>query len=767
MSEKDQNFSRRAKGKKSTKKNTDKQNIEESNIEEKEIKEAEIPLEDLKGIKKYLRMLAPYTAKIGRFLRPVRRFWKKYNLTKITIIAILVMILATGSYLFYLAKTANVSILQKSIDAQTQIVDKNGDEAGLLYGSKGTTVKFDEISDNIKNAVVATEDRTFYKNHGVNLSRFTLAVVTLGRFGGGSTITQQLAKNAYLTQKQTIDRKAREFFLALEINKHYSKKEILAMYLNNAYFGNGVWGIEDASKKYFGVSASQVTVDEAATLAGMLKGPEIYNPLYQDGKYATARRDTVLQNMVSAGFLKQEEADSYASVNLASQVNDTYVSQSEAYKYPSYFNAVIAEAERKYGLSLQDIMNDGYKIYTTLDQNKQAGMQVTYDNAALFPQAADGTHAQSGSVAINPKTGGVEALVGNVTAEDHNSFLDFNYATQSRRSTGSVIKPLIAYTPAVQAGWAIDKILEDKPTTYEGNWQPQNYSGEYLGTVPMYQALANSYNIPAINTYKEITPEKGNDVGREFGLNLTESNDKNLSTVLGSGVETNPWEMAQAYAAFANEGVMNSAHLITKIVNAAGDTVATAKVTQKRVMTKEVADKMNAMMLGTFTNGSAWNAAPASYAMAGKTGTNNTTDQWVIGYTPDIAIALWIGFPSETNEQQQLQGSSEGQPSVIFRNIASYLLPYTPGTAFTAENAYAMHNIAPITPAWTAMRDQQDAIVYQEQSAQNSTGNMPTTESSSSESSNSNDGFDFQKTVDDAKNATKNIWDKITGFFGG
>ncbi|WP_347981551.1 PBP1A family penicillin-binding protein [Lactococcus petauri] len=761
MSEKDQNFSRRAKNKKSSKK------IENNNEEERELKEAEIPLEDLKGIKKYLRMMAPYTEKIRQFLRPVKRFWKKYNLTKITIIAILVMILAVGSYLFYLAKTANVSILQKSIDAQTQIVDKNGDEAGLLYGSKGSTVKFDAISDNIKNAVVATEDRTFYKNHGVNLSRFSLAVVTLGRFGGGSTITQQLAKNAYLTQKQTIDRKAREFFLALEINKHYSKQDILTMYLNNAYFGNGVWGIEDASKKYFGVSANAVTVDEAATLAGMLKGPEIYNPLYQDGKYATPRRDTVLQNMVSAGYLTQSEADSYASVDLASRVKDTYVSQSEAYKYPSYFNAVIAEAERKYGLSLQDIMNDGYKIYTTLDQNKQAGMQVTYDNAALFPQAADGTHAQSGSVAINPKTGGVEALVGNVTSEDHNSFLDFNYATQSKRSTGSVIKPLIAYLPAVQAGWPIDKVLEDKPTTYPGNWTPQNYSGEHLGTVPMYQALANSYNIPAINTYRDITPEKGNAVGREFGLNLNKKDENNtLSTVLGSGVETNPWEMAQAFATFANEGVMNSAHLITKIENAAGDTIATANVTQKRIMTKEVAEKMNSMMLGTFTNGSAWNAAPASYAMAGKTGTNNTTDQWVVGYTPDIAIALWIGFPNETNEQQQLEGSSEGQPSVIFRNIASYLLPYTDGTAFTAENAYAMHNIAPITPAWTALRDQQDAIVYQEQSAQNSSGNMPQTEDSSSDSSEKGSGFDFQKTVDDAKNATKDVWDKITGFFG-
>ncbi len=704
----------------------------------------------------------PAKTKFAKFMRPIKRFWKKYNLTKITIILVLLAVVATGSYLFYLAKTANVKVLQSSISAQTTIYDKEGEVAGNLYGQKGTPVKIDQISKNITEAVVATEDRTFYENHGVNLKRFTLAIVTLGRFGGGSTITQQLAKNAYLTQEQTIDRKAREFFLALEINKHYSKDEILDMYLNNSYFGNGVWGIQDAALKYFGVPASEVTVDEAASLAGMLKGPEIYNPLYEDGKYATDRRDTVLQNMVNAGYLKQNEADTYMKVDLQSQVQDNYNPEDSSYKYPSYYNAVISEAESKYGLSLQEIMNNGYKIYTGMDQNMQAGLQKTYADPSFFPQAADGTYAQSASVAIDPKTGAVNALVGNVNTEGSNSFTDFNYATMAKRSPGSVIKPLIVYAPAIEAGWAINKTVDDSPADYNG-WKPTDFDNQWRGQIPMYTALANSYNIPAINTYQEIGPKVGNALGREFGLKLTSKNDV-LPTALGAGVETNPWQIAQAYQAFANDGVMYDAHLITKIENAAGQVVKTANVTKKQVISKDTADKMTQMMLGTYTNGSAWNAAPKSYTLAGKTGTNEDQDQWVVGYTPDVVMALWVGYADGKNK---LTGSSEGQTSVIFRQEASYMLPYTKGTAFTVENPYAQAGVAAQQPYWTQQRQYQDDIVMQEQSEANTTGNTPESSSSdTSTSSSDSGGFDLGKTAKDIGDAAKNAWDKFTNLFG-
>lgn len=703
----------------------------------------------------------PAKTKLGKFMKPIKRFWKRYNLTKITIIFVLVAIVSTGSYLFYLAKTANVKVLQSSISAQTVIYDKDNNEAGNLYGQKGTPVKIDQISKNITNAVVATEDRTFYKNHGVNLKRFALAAVTLGRFGGGSTITQQLAKNAYLTQEQTIDRKAREFFLALEINKHYSKDEILDMYLNNSYFGNGVWGIQDAALKYFGVPASEVTVDEAASLAGMLKGPEIYNPLYEKGKYATDRRNTVLQNMVNAGYLEQSQADTFMKVDLQAQLQDNYQSKSSQYKYPSYYNAVISEAERKYGLTLQEIMNNGYKIYTGMDQNMQSGLQKTYSDPSFFPQASDGTYAQSASVAIDPKTGAVNALVGNVNTEGSNSFTDYNYATMSKRSPGSVIKPLIVYAPAIEAGWSIDKTVDDSPADYNG-WKPTDFDNQWRGQIPMYTALANSYNIPAINTYQAIGPKVGNALGREFGLDLSSKNDV-LPTALGAGVETNPWQIAQAYQVFANGGVMNDAHLITKIENAAGQVVKTAKVTKKRVISKDTADKMTQMMLGTYTNGSAWKASPKSYTLAGKTGTNEDQDQWVVGYTPDVVMALWVGY---ADGKYKLTGSSEGQTSVIFRQEASYMLPYTKGTAFTVENPYAEAGVAAQEPYWTQQRQYQDDIVDQEQAEAHTTGNTPESSSSSSSSSSDSGGLDLGKVGKDIGDAAKNAWDKVKGIFG-
>ena len=737
------NFSRR--NKKESKKNS----LKIPNLRPKKQKKLEEEIEK------------PAKTKFGKFMKPIKRFWKRYNLTKITIIFVLVAIVSTGSYLFYLAKTANVKVLQSSISAQTIIYDKDNNEAGNLYGQKGTPVKIDQISKNITNAVVATEDRTFYKNHGVNLKRFALAAVTLGRFGGGSTITQQLAKNAYLTQEQTIDRKAREFFLALEINKHYSKDEILDMYLNNSYFGNGVWGIQDAALKYFGVPASEVTVDEAASLAGMLKGPEIYNPLYEKGKYATDRRNTVLQNMVNAGYLEQSQADTFMKVDLQAQLQDNYQSKSSQYKYPSYYNAVISEAERKYGLTLQEIMNNGYKIYTGMDQNTQSGLQKTYSDPSFFPQASDGTYAQSASVAIDPKTGAVNALVGNVNTEGSNSFTDYNYATMSKRSPGSVIKPLIVYAPAIEAGWSIDKTVDDSPADYNG-WKPTDFDNQWRGQIPMYTALANSYNIPAINTYQAIGPKVGNALGREFGLDLSSKNDV-LPTALGAGVETNPWQIAQAYQVFANGGVMNDAHLITKIENAAGQVVKTAKVTKKRVISKDTADKMTQMMLGTYTNGSAWKASPKSYTLAGKTGTNEDQDQWVVGYTPDVVMALWVGY---ADGKYKLTGSSEGQTSVIFRQEASYMLPYTKGTAFTVENPYAEAGVAAQEPYWTQQRQYQDDIVDQEQAEAHTTGNTPESSSSSSSSSSDSGGLDLGKVGKDIGDAAKNAWDKVKGIFG-
>ena len=630
---------------------------------------------------------------------PIRKFWRRYHLTKIVIILGLSAGLLVGTYLFAIAKSTNVNDLQNALKTRTLIFDREEKEAGALSGQKGTYVELTDISKDLQNAVVATEDRSFYKNDGINYGRFFLAILTAGRSGGGSTITQQLAKNAYLSQDQTVERKAKEFFLALELTKKYSKEQILTMYLNNAYFGNGVWGVEDASKKYFGVSASQLTLDQAATLAGMLKGPELYNPL-NSVETSTNRRDTVLQNMVAAGYIDKNQETEAAGVDMASQLQDKYEGKVSDYRYPSYFDAVVNEAVSKYNLTEEEIVNNGYRIYTELDQNYQANMQVIYENTSLFPTAEDGTHAESGSVALEPKTGGVRGVVGRVAGDDKSGFRNFNYATQSKRSPGSTIKPLVVYTPAVEAGWALNKQLDNHTMQYN-SYQVDNYAGiKTSREVPMYQALAESLNLPAVATVNALGIDKAFDAGERFGLNM-EKVDRVLGVALGGGVETNPLQMAQAYAAFANEGLMPEAHFITRIENASGQVIKSHANSQKRVLDKSVADKMTSMMLGTFTNGTGISSSPADYVMAGKTGTTEavfnpeyTSDQWVIGYTPDVVISHWLGFPT-TDENHYLAGSTSNGAAHVFRSMANTILPYTPGSTFTVENAYKQNGIAP------------------------------------------------------------------------
>lgn len=631
----------------------------------------------------------------------IRRFWRRYHIGKILLLLGAIFSLVVGSYLFYLAKTADVEDLQSALKATTLIYDKDEVQVGSLSGQKGTYVELDAISDNLEKAVIATEDRTFYDNNGINFSRFVLAVLTMGKFGGGSTITQQLAKNAYLSQEQTISRKAKEFFLALELTKKYSKKEILTMYLNNAYFGNSVWGVEDASHKYFGVSAADLTLDQSAILAGMLKGPEIYNPIYSVTN-ATNRRNTVLSVMVNAKAISQAEADQAAQVNIADELVDNYGGTSDTYQYPSYFDAVIQEATQKYGLTEDDIVNKGYKIYTELDQNYQVGMQYVFDDPSYFPVAEDGESSQGASVAMDPQTGAVRGLVGRVSSTSQ-PFRSFNYATQSKRSPGSAIKPLVVYAPAVSNGYSINKLLPNTPIDYDG-YKPENYGGYVSEDVPMYQALANSYNIPAVYLLNKLGISKAFSYGKKFGLNMSSARQE-LGVALGGSVTTNPLELAQAYSAFANNGVMPKAHLISRIETANGKIIKQFKESNQRVVSQSVSHKMTSMMLGTFSNGSAVNANAYGYTMAGKTGTTETefnpdltSDQWVVGYTPDVVLSQWIGF-DKTDEGHYLSDASSGTASTLFSAVATNVLPYTAGTTFTEENAYVSNGL---TPTYTA-----------------------------------------------------------------
>ncbi|GBD80077.1 penicillin-binding protein 2a [Tetragenococcus halophilus subsp. halophilus] len=647
-------------------------------------------------IKKYLSSfwawLKPYLVQFHHWRK---RIWKKYHVNKILLLLGLIVVLVMSIYLFYIAKTTKVQELKAGLQEETVIYDKQENEAGSVSSQKGTYIGVEDMSPYVVDAVVSTEDRNFYQHRGFDIKGIARAGLRMvirrnASGGGGSTITQQLAKNAYLSLDQTFNRKAKELFLAIEIEKNYSKDEIMSMYLNNSYFGNGVWGVQDAARKYFGVDAADLTLGESATIAGMLKGPSLYNPI-DHPENASNRRDTILQVMVDNNKISKEEAQQEEQVAISDLVNDTYQQEDEGYQYPYYFDAVIEEAEEKYDIKADDLMNRGYKIYTDLDTNFQNGMQEVYDNGNNFPaDAEDGTMVQSASVAVDPNTGGIQAMVGR---RGEHTFRGFNFATDMKRSPGSTIKPLSVYTPALEAGYMPDSTLKDEPQDY---YDAKNFNGEHEGDVPMYEAVARSLNLPAVWMLHELGINKGYNKTKEFGLELTDS-DKYYGLALG-GLEygTSPIQMAGAYGSFANGGTLYTPHLITKIVDANGAVIVdNTKPKGEKIISKETSNEMTSMLLGTFSNGTASSANPYGYTVAGKTGTTETDydpdqnkDQWIVGYTPDTVISTWLGF-EETDEEHNFSGTSGDVVGQIFKAQAENMLPYSNNTQFDVADAYA------------------------------------------------------------------------------
>ena len=641
---------------------------------------------------------------VGTFLKRFNRFCRRFHLVKWLVVIFLSISLVTSTYLVFLAKTAHVQNLESSLSKTTEIFDVNNKKAGELYAQKGTYVHLNQVSANIPKAVLSTEDRNFYHEYGFSFKGIARAMFLLVKnkllhrnyiSGGGSTLTQQLVKNAYLSQEQTMTRKLKELFLSIQVENVYSKNEILTMYLNNAYFGNGVWGVQDAARKYFGENAVNLSVPDSAVLAGMLTSPSAFNPI-DHPKAAKWRRNVVLQLMVENNKLTQAQANYYKKTPIT--LRDTYV-RKDGYKYPYYFDAVIDEAISKYGMTESEIMNRGYRIYTNLNQAQQQAMQNNFNNNAMFPaNAADGTEVQAASIGVSPTTGGVTAVVG---GRGKHVFRGYNRATQITRQPGSTMKPLAVYTPALEAGYKFDSELVDKKKSYGTNhYTPKNYNNVYQGKVPMYEALAQSMNAPAVWLLNQIGVNRGYQSVKDFNIPVTKK-DKNLALALGGmsgGVS--PQQMAGAYTAFANGGKIVKPFYIRKIVDSTGKVVVdnTAKQEGRQIMSSSVAKQMTSMMLGVFNNGTGADAKPYGYQVAGKTGSTEadntgsadaTKDKWIIGYTPDLVVATWEGFDN-TSQAHYLENLSGTGVGPLFKNEMQTMLPYTKNSSFNTKDAQSI-----------------------------------------------------------------------------
>ena len=635
--------------------------------------------------------------KIQRFWVVTKRVWKKYHVTKVGILVVLTAGLLLSVLLTIQARQIDVDRLQVGLQEPTTILDDQGEVAGTLYAEKGTYTPVEAISPTIQQGVIATEDQRFMRHRGfdpIGIGRAAFGYLTEGHIvGGGSTITQQLAKNAYLTADQTLLRKLKELFLAIEIEKSYPKEEILEMYLNNSYFGQGVWGVQDASKKYFNKNASDLSISEGATLAGLLQSPSNANPL-DNYERAINRRDTVLMLMEEVEAITPEERQAAAGSDLV--LADGYHKEEDL--YPAYFDAVVAEAKERYDFKETEILNGGYVIYTSLNQNQQQQMDQVYAQEWLFETAPDRTKSESASVAMNPKTGGVTAIVGGRDYSPGN--WNRAIASDMKRQPGSTIKPLSVYAPALEAGYELDSILVDELTTYgaddagENGDQYANVDHTYAGEVPMYEALGQSKNAATVWLLNEIGIDKGIRKLRQFGIPVDAEKERKLGSIALGGMEegVNPLQMASAYSVFANDGVRIEPYFISKIVDPTGAVVVdNSKPKESRVLSTEVNDDMNRMLLYVFSNGNAQIAKPYGYEVAGKTGTTDrdtgepgVNDQWIVGYTPDLVVASWAGYDNP-NEYHLTNYASHGIGQVLKAELEA-MIPYTENTEFAVDD---------------------------------------------------------------------------------
>lgn len=636
-----------------------------------------------------------------RYWQGFKNLWRYYRGWKWLIFIGLSLSLFLSSYLVLLAKMTNVDTLQNALQNQTTIYDCYNQEAGTLLAQKGNYVPLDQISQEMQDTVIYTEDKRFYEHNGFDTMGIGRAVVRLlinrdTSGGGGSTLTQQLAKNAFLSADQTLQRKLKELFLALEIEKVYDKDQILEMYLNNAYFGNGVWGIEDASLKYFGVYANQLDWNQSMILTGMLKGPSIFNPI-DDYDAAIGRRNVIADLLTKEGVISFNTAEEIKNSGIS--LYDAYIPANSGHEYPHYFDAVINEATKVTDIPEDDLMSKGYTVYTNLDQGAQNSLDTAYaENEYLFNDGGEDLPiVQSASAVVDSESGGIMAVYG---GRGDYIYRGFNRATDMYRAPGSIIKPLAVYLPALEEGYHMHSMVPDVVKAYgPDDYMPENYDHytEPSGEVPLYYALAQSKNTSAVYLLDQLGIDVAVEKLRQFGIKVPKQ-DMQLTLALGAfSTGVSPVQMASSYAAFANEGIRQESYFIRRIEDASGKVVyENERPARHLIMTKNIAADMTSMMLDTYGGyGTGYGAGPDNGLVAGKTGStevfdgsSQTRDRWMVGYTPDFAIATWVGLDDvESGNLDEIMPSGLGQ---LFKSQATYLIANSPQTPFEVTYASQM-----------------------------------------------------------------------------
>ncbi len=536
--------------------------------------------------------------------------------------------------------------------ASSRIYDAKGRLITTVHAEENRIpVSINEVPQNLQNAFVAAEDVRFYEHHGVDPRGIMRAVwanlITRNATGqGGSTITQQLARNAFLTQEQTLKRKLLEVVLAFEIEDKYTKKQILEMYMNQIYFGQGCYGIQTASRVYFGKDVKDLTLAQCALLAGLPNSPNYYSP-FRSVEAAKYRQGIVLDQMAKYGYITEADAKAAkeADLHLAKPQAANSTSSTASY-FVSY---VIQSLSDKYDSDV--IYKEGLQVYTTLDLDMQKDAEK-----ALKNDLPDGnkdskglTQPQGALISIEVGTGHIKAMVGG-RGEDH-----FNRAVQMTRQPGSAFKPFV-YLAAFENKIGLADMLSNEKKTYAGGWTPKNYEGTSGGKVTVEEALIHSMNIPTIDLANKVGMSKVLSIAEDTGISTLvkdgPTSDNNLAASIGgltNGVTL--YDMAKAYSVFANDGKLVQPTAILKVVDRNGNVLEdhSGNVESKQVVSESAVHKLTAVLEEVISQGTGGNAYIGRPA-AGKTGTTDGEhDAWFVGYTPELVTAVWIGDDTSTN----------------------------------------------------------------------------------------------------------------------
>jgi 1A family penicillin-binding protein len=534
------------------------------------------------------------------------------------------------------------------------------------------------ISDQLEHAVIANEDHDFYSHGAISFKGIAAAayadlVNNSATKYGGSTLTQQLVKNKLLTSKKNFFRKYQEISMAVAVEKHYTKQEILDMYLNSVYFGEGSFGVSDAARTYFGKKPSQLDLAESSMLAGLLPAPSAYSPISGDRTLAKDQQERVLKHMAENGYITESQRKDAEDESLDYTANvpgakDTYAQH--------FAMMVVDRLKAKYGE--ERITRSGFEVTTTLDSSWQLQAEKTVKQRVAVMAGRGGRNASL--VAIDPTNGQVRALVGSVDW-DNSSFGQVNMATTPRQP-GSSFKP-IYYSKAFDDHLITPAtILDDTRTTFGGTYTPQNVDHEYLGKMTVREALARSRNIPAVEVMQKLGVVNGVQAAQEMGLDSVNNPNKyGLSLAVGTA-EVSLLKMTSAYSAFADKGELHQPIFITAIKDKTGKTVFKAKDSKKRVRSAEASFLLSSILADNAARaplyGSALNVFGRQVAV--KTGTtNDNVDAWTIGYSPQITVGVWVG----NNEHRPMVGLAGGSAAgSIWRPVITNFLRGKPAVRF-------------------------------------------------------------------------------------